>query len=109
MKTDDKPMITKLFNTAMQVMPKGSKVWLYGSRARGTATEDSDWDLLLLVDKPAIEANDFNDIAYPFVLMGWDVGADISPQLYTYSEWKEREISPYYQNVEHDRVVIYES
>lgn len=109
MNIQDNPMMTKLTHTATQIMPKGSKVWLYGSRARGTATESSDWDLLLLVDKPMIETNDFNDYAYPFVLMGWDVGADVSPQLYTFSEWKEREISPYYQNVERDKVVIYES
>ena len=28
---------------------------MYGSRARNEATEDSDWDLLILLDKPKIE------------------------------------------------------
>lgn len=102
-------MLNSLRLTAQKVMPKGGKVFLYGSRAKGTATEESDWDLLLLVDKQSLDENDFNDIAYPFVLTGWKSGADVSPQLYTYNEWKEREITPYYQNVEHDKIVIYES
>lgn len=102
-------MLDILRMTAMAVMPKGGKVFLYGSRAKGTATEESDWDLLLLIDKQKLDENDFNNIAYPFVVAGWNVGADVSPQLYTYVEWKQREITPYYQNVERDKVVVYES
>lgn len=95
--------------TAQKVMPKGGVVFLYGSRARGTAKADSDWDLLLLVDKQNVEDADFANIAYPFILKGWSYGADVSPQLYTYKEWKERMITPYYQNVERDKLVMYES
>lgn len=109
MKEQDNEMLNSLRLTAKNVMPKGSKVFLYGSRAKGTATNDSDWDLLLLVDKQILDDDDFNTIAYPFVMAGWNVGADVSPQLYTYSEWKKREITPYYKNVEHDKIVIYES
>lgn len=102
-------MLNSLRATAESVMPKGGKVFLYGSRAKGTATNDSDWDLLLLVDKQMLDDDDFSRIAYPFVITGWNVGADVSPQLYTYNEWKKREITPYYQNVERDKIVIYES
>jgi uncharacterized protein len=30
-----------------------SEIWLFGSRARGTATRDSDWDLLAVLDDDA--------------------------------------------------------
>lgn len=109
MKEQNNDMLNSLRLTASKVMPKGGRVFLYGSRAKGTATDESDWDLLLLVDKQMLDENDFNNIAYPFVIEGWNVGADVSPQLYTYKEWKEREFTPYYQNVEHDKIVIYES
>lgn len=32
--------------TAEEILPKDSKVILFGSRARNDAREDSDWDLL---------------------------------------------------------------
>ena len=60
-------LIDRLRETARQVVPKGGKVWLYGSRARGTAHDDSDWDLLILLSKSHITSKDEDDIAYPFV------------------------------------------
>jgi predicted nucleotidyltransferase len=33
------------------------QVWLFGSRARGDAKADSDWDLLVLVDDSATDAD----------------------------------------------------
>ncbi len=94
---------------AMQTLPAGSKLWLYGSRARGEARADSDWDVIILLDKPSVDKNDFDRLGYPFVLLGWQTGEDISPQLYTINDWQERSITPYYANVEHDKLVIYES
>lgn len=34
-----------------QVMPTGARVVLFGSQARNDAREDSDWDILILLDK----------------------------------------------------------
>ena len=47
----DIPMLNVLQRVAKEVMPVGSQVWLYGSRARGEAHKDSDWDVLILLDK----------------------------------------------------------
>lgn len=95
--------------TAQSTMPKGSRVWLYGSRARGEEHSNSDWDILVLIDKPSITQSDFALFAYPFVELGWKCDEDVSPQLYTNSEWNDRRFTPYYENVEHDKLVIYES
>lgn len=88
-------------------MPAGSVVLLYGSRARGTAHEDSDWDLLVLLDKAEISDDDFVKYGYPFILLGWRYGADVSPQLYTFKEWQERRQTPFYNNVEQDKQIVY--
>lgn len=76
---DKVQMINHIKQTAARVLPKGSTLYLYGSRARGDYHEDSDWDLLVLIDKPKLAHEDFDKYSYPFVLMGWDLGADVRP------------------------------
>jgi len=98
--------LRKLKSTANLVVPKGGEVWLYGSRARGDAHEESDWDLLILLNQQAITTADEENIAYPFVLEGWKNNVAVSPQLYTFEEWKRRSFTPYYKNVEHDKLLI---
>lgn len=92
---------------ANQTMPIGSAVWLFGSRARGTESTDSDWDILVLLDQPTVTDDDFTRFGYPFVLLGWEHGADVTPQLYTRQEWEQRSNTPFYDNVEHDKRLIY--
>ncbi len=101
--------ILSLKEEACKVLPKGGSVWLYGSRARGDAHNDSDWDLLILIDKQEVESSDFDSIGFPFIEYGWHFGADISPQIYTHKEWERMKNTPYHSNVEHDKIVIYES
>ena len=99
-------LLNGLKNMAKTVIPKGGQVWLYGSRARGDAREDSDWDILILLDKEKIEFDDFGKFGYPLETVGWDYKAGITPILYTTKEWKERSFTPFFKNVEHDKVRI---
>lgn len=91
---------------AQQVLPEGSQVWLYGSRARGDNREDSDWDILILVDKDKVGSADEDEFSYPFVLQGWHRSIAVSPLLYTYKEWQRRQNTPFYHNVEQDKIRI---
>lgn len=91
---------------AQEVLPKGSQVWLYGSRARGDSHKDSDWDLLILIDKHDIAIDDEDKYSFPFVMKGWQHATAVSPLLYTFKEWKKRKNSPFYSNVERDKVII---
>lgn len=47
-----------------------------------------------------------DNINYPFVYLGWQMNEDVNPMLYTYSEWKERMASPFFQNVERDKLQL---
>ena len=106
MTAEEKKIIQLIQETGRKVVPPGGQVWLYGSRARGDAHEDSDWDILILLNKPFITSKDEDDIAYPFVVTGWKNDMAVSPQLYTFEEWAARSFTPYHKNVEHDKMLI---
>lgn len=99
-------VLKSIKKVASQVLPKGSMLYLYGSRARGDSHEGSDWDLLLLLDKPRLEFEDFGKYSYPFVEMGWDIGEDIRPHAYTKDEWFNGPHSLFYYNVEEDKKIL---
>ena len=88
------------------LLPNGSKLVLFGSRARGDAHSESDWDMLLLLDKPRIESLDFKKYAYPFVSYGWNIGEYFSVKLYTIDDWAKRKGSAFYNNIAKEGIVL---
>ncbi|MBP3726872.1 MAG: nucleotidyltransferase domain-containing protein [Bacteroidaceae bacterium] len=102
-------IIDSIRQAAHNVLPKGSSLYLYGSRARGDHHEDSDWDLLLLLDKPRREVSDFANYAYPIMERGFDLWQYFSIHTYTKEEWYNTPHSMFYFNVEKDKKLIYES
>ncbi|MCL2027936.1 MAG: nucleotidyltransferase domain-containing protein [Bacteroidales bacterium] len=88
-----------------QIMPN-EKVILFGSQARGDMHDESDWDLLLLLNKDKITLEDMNNYAYPFTKLGWNYGTYISAMLYTTDEWAKRSFTPFYKEVEHEGITI---
>lgn len=99
-------VVDHIKQVAKKVLPKGSTLYLYGSRARGDYHEGSDWDLLLLLDKPKVEHDDFNKYSYPIIEKGWDIGEDFSVHTYTKDEWFNGPHAMFYYNVEEDKQVI---
>ena len=99
-------VIENIKRVAHQKLPDGSSLLLYGSQARGEAKKDSDWDLLILLNKPQIEESDYDNISFPLTLLGWQIGELICPQMYTWKEWNDMSFMPYYKNVEHDKIVL---
>lgn len=88
-----------------QLLPEDARLLLYGSRARGDYHEGSDWDLLILLNRPQ-EASDFQNIAYPIMELGFDLGEYFSVQTYSQQEWDAMSFLPYYKNVEQDKIVL---
>jgi len=99
-------VIENIREVAKTALPKGSSLLLYGSRARGDAGKDSDWDLLILLDKPDITESDYDNLSFPFTMLGWSIGEIISPQMYTKKDWESVSFLPFYKNVEHDKIVL---
>ncbi len=82
------------------------RLFLFGSQARGEARVDSDWDFLLLLNKPNVTLDDENKYAYPLTRLGWDYGTYFSVKVYSENDWEKRSFTPFYKNVEKDRIEI---
>ncbi len=87
-------------------LPASGKAILFGSQARGTAREDSDWDILIILDKKKLMAYDYDNITYPLTELGWELGEEINPVMYTAQEWEKYRNTPFVRNVEKEGVRI---
>ena len=73
--TDSNVILKELSNLAHKMFLNGeSDVYIYGSRARGTATESSDWDILVITDDNLASSDNFKQFAFPFAEIGWKYG-----------------------------------
>lgn len=103
-------LIAALSKKAAEILPEGSRVVLFGSRARGDARPDSDWDVHILIPGDEKLLPDLWDrYAWPLEQVGWSFDAFVTPRLYSFSGWLKRSFLPFYKNVERDKIIIFEN
>lgn len=102
---ENNQILERIKQLAQDVLPKGSSLWLYGSHARGDYRKNSDWDLLILLDKSKITSEDY-DLTYYFRKLGWILGIEISSHIYSKNQWGSWSFLPFYKNVEQDKIVL---
>jgi len=102
--TEHKKMLDAIRN-AVSKSPQVRAI-LFGSRARNDARTDSDWDILLLVDKDKITKADYDNISYPLFELGWALQQQINPVLYTEKEWQRHSFTPFYKNVTKEGIAL---
>ena len=85
MKEND-PTITAIRECLAKNMPPHGKAMLFGSQARGTARKDSDWDILVILDKDMLLPTDYDNVTFPLTMLGWEIGKEINPVMYSAKE-----------------------
>lgn len=95
---EKKQIIEAMHNRLHEIDPH-AKAILFGSRARGTEHEGSDWDVLILLDKPKVTLQDYDKYSYPLRELGWDIDEIINPVLFSQKEWEENHYTLFNHNV----------
>ena len=80
---------------------------LYGSEARGDAREDSDIDLLVLLDNDHPTLADENVVRTPLCELEIKTGVIINPYIISRKSWENRPFkTPFYVNVMNEGIVL---
>jgi uncharacterized protein len=105
MKNEDNIIAKKIRNTIKSVDSK-AQVIIFGSRARGDANKDSDWDILILTDYPVsleIERT-FRNNLFDLEI---ETGEVFSTFVYQKNDWNTRhKVTPLYHNIKKEGVRI---
>jgi len=73
----DREKLLEQIRTAVREVETGAEIILYGSRSRGDAIAESDWDFLVLVDGPLSDGRT-DRIRHRLYEVEWDSGEVIS-------------------------------
>lgn len=103
---DQKNNIPDKIREKLKIIAPHAKAILFGSRARGNPSPDSDWDILILLDKEKIDPIDFDNIAYPLFELGWHLDQQFSVKLYTMNDWEKRSFTSFYKIIEQEGVLL---
>ena len=88
----------------MDVDPN-AEVWLYGSRSQGTATDDSDWDVLVLTHDDNLSVKEEGVFIDHMTDLLIETGQVVHLFAYGRNDWHQRHhITPFYQNVTREAI-----
>lgn len=99
MKTTQVKFLNRIRTTILERVPD-AQIFVFGSRARGSAQKDSDWDILILLPNEKINSKDESLLTDPLYDLELETGEVISPFIYSVSEWNNRyAVTPLYRQI----------
>lgn len=106
MKVDSQTMRNLIKQNVHEVDPT-AEVWLYGSRARGEARDDSDWDVLVLSSKDKLSFKEEEQFMDHICHLMVNTGQAIQLFAYGIKDWHTHHaVTPFYQSVQKEAVLL---
>ena len=105
--TEREVHIAKMISSRIKQKDPRAEVILFGSHARGQANDESDWDILILIDKPKenrMVEEKYRDEMFQLEL---ELGEPISTFVYSKNDWETRFVyTPLYQNIKQEGIEL---
>jgi predicted nucleotidyltransferase len=96
----ERSTILHRIKTGITDIDPNAEVLLYGSRARGGHSQDSDWDILVISPKEKITYEYESELRDPIFDLELEIGQIISLHVYSEADWKTKmPYSPLYSNL----------
>jgi predicted nucleotidyltransferase len=84
-----------------------AEVFLFGSRTRGQEYKNSDWDILILLDKPNVDRETEKEYREEIFEVELETGEPISTFIYSKQDWEDNfSVTPFFQNIKKDGVLL---
>jgi predicted nucleotidyltransferase len=100
-------IILQQIKSSVRATDPDATLILYGSYARGNNREDSDMDILVLIDKDRVTFDDQKRIGYPLYDISMDNNIHISPKVFSRKAWETKyRITPFYKNVTREGIIL---
>lgn|SRR5450830_427605 len=105
--TESESNIARLINSRIKKQDPKAEVILFGSHARGEASDESDWDILILIDRPKKSRTMEDKYRNELFLLELEIGEPISTFVYSKSDWETKYfLTPLYQNIKNEGVIL---
>ena len=102
----DDALVQRIADAVRESDP-GAEVFLYGSRARGRAAPESDWDILVLSSVPATDDLK-REIRHRVYSIEWDTGQVITCIVHSRVEWRGYPLreTPFHRRVSREAIRV---
>jgi predicted nucleotidyltransferase len=91
--------VNELDNTA--------EVILYGSRARGDNKRDSDWDVMILLNRKNVDKKVEQTFRHHLLDIELEIGVPISVFVYSKSDWEGKySVTPLFKSIKKEGILI---
>ncbi|HET54508.1 MAG TPA: nucleotidyltransferase domain-containing protein [Ignavibacteria bacterium] len=105
--TEKEKDITQKIKDKIREKDPDAKVILYGSRARGDYRENSDWDILILVDRESVSLKTEQEYRHHLLDLELEIGEPISVTVHSKKRWEsEHSITLLYNSIKQEGVVL---
>ncbi len=106
MERQSRDKVLDLIRTTVRATEPDAQIILYGSRARGDNREDSDWDVIVILNKPPMPHYQRSEIACDLWDKGFDIGEEINAFVYTIDQWNSAPPSLFKHNIKEEGILL---
>ncbi len=103
----EKNALFALIKSSVKILVPKAEVWLYGSYARNEQNQNSDIDLLILLDSYPVTPQHKRQVMFALYEIEIDKGLIISPIVMSKYQWEhQHRVNPFYENLKQEAKLL---